>query len=570
MTRIQWLAASAASFCLAAALPATAQEGGFIQTQFRVSQSETAAAPTPAQETVAAGAALGERLAARGDAARFYAQRDGAPAWVERGRLNDAARELLDALQGAGEHGLDPDAYHLAALAQAVDGRGRVAGGYDADVDALLTDAFLLYADHLLNGRIDPAITGDNVEGGDDARDLVADLASALSRGGVQDTLEALAPQHPQYRLLQEAYLTYARAAAESSWPKIDTGDTLKPGMRDPRVPQIRARLDAEDAFAGRAAPRARTLAAPPSDAAAPEHAPDPLLYDAALEARIEAFQREHGLAVDGAVGPNTLAMLNQGPAERAEAIQLNMERWRWLPHELGERYILVNTPQYRLHAYEDGREALSMKVIVGQETRETPQFSDRIEYLVVNPNWNVPYNIATQDKLPKLRSDPGYFDRLGYSIYTESGQRVSPYDVNWSNYSRGNFPFRLVQRPGPDNALGTIKFIFPNAYNVYLHDTNDPDLFAEDARSLSSGCIRVSDPRGLARWIADADPQADMAEVQAAWDSGRTETLYLGQQVPVHVTYFTAWVGDDGDAEFYGDLYGRDRALRAALSGAS
>ena len=303
---------------------------------------------------------------------------------------------------------------------------------------------------------------------------------------------------------------------------------------------------------------------------AAPDAGADPLLYDAALQSRVEAFQRAHGLSVDGAVGPNTLAMLNQGLAERAETIQMNLERWRWLPHDLGERYLLVNAPQYRLRGYEDGRETLTMDVIVGRESRETPQFSDRMEYLVVNPNWNVPYNIATQDKLPKLRSDPGYFDRLGYVIYNANGQRVSPHSVNWNNYSRGHFPFRLVQTPGAQNALGTVKFIFPNQYNVYLHDTDDPSLFAEDARSISSGCIRVSDPRGLARWVTQGDPDLEMREVEAAWESGRTETLYLGEQIPVHIGYFTAWVGEDGKAEFYGDIYGRDRALRAGMYGAS
>ena len=209
MTRIQWLAASAAGVCLAAsAIPAAAQESGFIPAQFRVSQPEAArdGAPGPVAQVISAGTALGERLGAPGQTGRFYELRNGATVWVERGRLNSDARDLIEALQAAGEHGLDPAAYHLAALAQAVDRNGRVADGYEADVDALLTDAFMLYAGHLLNGRIEPAVSGADVEGGDEARDLAADLDAALGRAGVERTLEALAPQHPQYRMLQEAY----------------------------------------------------------------------------------------------------------------------------------------------------------------------------------------------------------------------------------------------------------------------------------------------------------------------------------------------------------------------------
>jgi murein L,D-transpeptidase YcbB/YkuD len=517
---------------------------------------------TGVQAATESGAALGVRLAARGDAARFYAMRNGAPAWTEDGRLNRQARDLIAALQGAAGHGLDPNFYHLPALAQAIDERGRIVRGREDETDAVLTDAFLIYASHLLNGHVDPAALEEDVERTVEARDLAADLNAALARDGAADLLEALAPQHPQYRLLREAYLRYAQAAAEAPWPAVDPGETLKPGMRDPRIAQVRARLDAEEAFdGGRGAGGAFATSG---------ETVDPLLYDAALQARIEAFQRDHRLKADGAIGPNTLAMLNQGLAERAEAIRMNLERWRWLPNDLGGRYLLVNAPEYRLHVYEDGREALSMDVIVGRGSRKTPQFSDRIEYLVVNPDWNVPYSIATLDKLPKLKSDPAYFERMGYEIYTESGRRVSPYDVNWSNYSRGNFPFRLRQRPGPNNALGTIKFIFPNQYNVYLHDTDSPDLFAEDALSLSSGCVRVSDPQALARWMTDGDPALSMEDVEAAWASRQTRTLNLGEQIPVHLAYFTAWASDGGHVDFYGDIYGRDATLRASLVNAS
>ncbi len=599
MTRIQRLAAGGALLSVAAAaLPAAPAYGQ----DFEVSKAPAAAeaAPSAIQQIVASGVVLGEPVSAKGDVERFYEKRDGSPAWIQRGRLSGEARELIEALQNADAHGLDPNAYHLAALSGAVDARGRVSAGQEDAVDALLTDAFMRFANHLLNGRINPESLASDVEATMEARDLVSTLSFALDRGAVADALDGLAPQHPQYAMLQDAYARYREAALNAPWPKIGEGKTLKPGMTDARVQEIRARLDAEAEFDGAAAGdepafipalfSRHTGGNAPADTASlgtsvdagdameetaagetmTAPAADPNLYDEALAARIEAFQQRHGLAVDGVVGPDTVAMLNQGLAERTQAIEMNLERWRWLPNDLGDRYLLVNTPQYRLHGYENGRETMDMDVIVGRTDRPSPQFSDQMEYIVVNPNWNVPYSIATIDKLPKLRSDPSYFDRNGYSIYNSSGQRVSPTSVNWNAYSRGNFPFRIVQKPGSNNALGTIKFIFPNQHNVYLHDTDSPQLFAENERSMSSGCIRVSDPSGLARWVTGGDPELDFGELQTAWDSGRTETLYLGEKLPVHVAYFTTWADDDGSLDFYGDIYDRDARLQAAMFGAS
>jgi murein L,D-transpeptidase YcbB/YkuD len=252
----------------------------------------------------------------------------------------------------------------------------------------------------------------------------------------------------------------------------------------------------------------------------------------------------------------------------RVAQIEINLERWRWLPVDLGQRHIIVNIPAYHLDLYEDGARVLELRVVVGKSYRRTPVFSDTMRYLVLNPYWEVPPSIAVHDKLPLLRKDPAALVAAGFRVFRGFGadaEQVDPLRVDWNSVSPRQFSYRLRQDPGPKNALGQVKFMFPNRFNVYLHDTPSRDLFAHADRSFSSGCIRVEDPVRLATAVLAGTPGWDAAALRAGLDTGQTRTVSLGRPVRVHLLYWTAWVDDDGTVEFRRDLYGRDeRVLRA------
>ena len=246
------------------------------------------------------------------------------------------------------------------------------------------------------------------------------------------------------------------------------------------------------------------------------------------------------------------------------------MRRWRWLPDDLGDAYVFVNLAGFELRAVRHGVTVESMPVIVGRPYRETPVFSDRISYMELNPYWTVPYKIATQDILPKLRSDPAYLSNNDFEVLHagSGGAPVDPTRIDWKRYGPRNFPFQLRQRPGPLNALGQIKFMFPNKYAVYLHDTPARDLFFKDVRMFSSGCIRVARPMALAQFLLEGDPVWNPDRLHREIETGKTTVIRLRRTVPVHLSYITAWVAPDGTVQFRNDVYGRDARLAAALYG--
>jgi murein L,D-transpeptidase YcbB/YkuD len=284
------------------------------------------------------------------------------------------------------------------------------------------------------------------------------------------------------------------------------------------------------------------------------------------LETAVEDFQRRTGIEIDGVVGPVTRRELNKGPAERIAQIRANLERWRWLPEELGRRHIRVNIAGFRLEARRNNNIERSHAVIVGRSYRKTPVFSDAIEYVVLNPWWNTPDRLARLDKLPDFKRDPGMVSRLGFQVLDRSGKTLDARTIRWENYSRGNFPFRLRQRPGPQNALGRVKLMFPNRHNVYLHDTPSQELFARSGRAFSSGCIRVEDALDLAQWVLEETPGWTRTEIDAALAGGRETRIDLRTGVPIHILYFTVVADSEGGLRLLNDLYQRDAGLAAAL----
>jgi murein L,D-transpeptidase YcbB/YkuD len=291
--------------------------------------------------------------------------------------------------------------------------------------------------------------------------------------------------------------------------------------------------------------------------------------FDDALDRAVRRFQEHSGLEVDGIVGRNTLAALNRTALERLHQIEVNMERWRWLPRDLGDRFIRVNIASFEVDLFEAGEHLMNMRAVVGKDYRRTPVFSDTMTYLVVNPHWNMPHTIAVEDKLPLIKKDPGYLADNNMELLRGWGAEAvaeDPLSVDWSTVTAENFRWRLRQAPGPDNALGRIKFMFPNKFNVYLHDTPSRALFGSNVRALSSGCIRLEKPVELAEYLLRADPKWTRPALLAAIEEGVEQTVRLPEPIPVHLLYCTTWVDENGTVHFRDDIYGRDRIVEDAL----
>lgn len=444
--------------------------------------------------------------------------------------------ELIETVGLAEAHGLSPADYHQTVLR---------ADGCAATLELPAADAWLRLARHLHAGRVDPHRVEPNWTASRPPVDTAALLAQALAGEGLVTVLATLAPRDAYYLALQRALPLWRERAARGDWPTIEPGPTLKPGEQGPRVRQLRERLAAEG------------LAA--------DTVEDPERYDPALEDQVRRFQTVAHLDVDGTVGPETLAELRRSPAERVEQIRINLERWRWLPDQLGERHLRVNIADFQLEARSGGRVERVHRIIVGRDLRRTPSFSASMSYLVVNPWWEVPRRLAVEDKLPLFRKDPSAVRTLGFHVVDGNGVEVDPAGIDWHALSRRHFPYRLRQAPGPQNALGRIKLMFPNRHDVYLHDTPTRGLFERSRRNFSSGCVRVEDPLALAAWVLGESAAVSAATLRRIVDAGRETTIRLLHPLPVHLQYLTAVVVD-GEVRFVHDLYGRDPPLRALL----
>lgn len=486
------------------------------------------AAPAAAQTSDPA-AVVDAFLAARGDG----------HAWVEQNEvptLNAKGAAVVRVMERAERQGLRPADYALPD-ADTPDGLDRAVS---RTLLRYLTD---LQAGRVAPKKVDPALFVFQRE-----VDGPALLETVHDAPETAKAMAELAPGNPIYRRLRRLLLDYRALAKTGGWPTVPEGPTLKPGMTDPRVSAVRRRLSAT------------------ADLTPVAGATD--LYDDALESAVRQFQRRHGLDSDGAIGAKTVTAMNVPVQERIRQIVLNMERFRWMPDDFGDDHVFVNMAGFELDYVIGGVTRLAMRVIIGRPYRETPIFSDRIRYLEFNPTWSVPAKIAAQDLLPKIKKDPSYLTSGGYELfagYQNDAPRVDPATVNWAAIPKGKFPYRLRQAPGEKNALGQVKFMFPNQFDVYLHDTPARELFAKSVRNFSSGCIRLQKPITLAEVMLAADGQ-DPHKVRSILDSKKTTRVNLKTPVPVHLTYLTAWIGEGGTVEFRDDIYGRDALLAKAL----
>jgi murein L,D-transpeptidase YcbB/YkuD len=501
----------------------------------------------------------------------FYQRRQGQPAWFDDGRIRREAEQLLELLAGLDDEGLRPADYRVPALRAALARvlRGDAPAGAGEQVELGLTWAALLAASHLRHGRLSPADVETRWRIEREQVDLPAVLSEALDGGQLEETLRRLDPDHPQFVGLLQALRRYREIAARGGWPTVPRGPVLEPGEAGDgsRLRALAQRLHAEG-FLAAIPPELRPPSAGARGEAGGDPAPARLPYSRVLADAVARFQRTRTLEVDGSLGEQTQEELNVPVERRIRQIALNVERWRWVPDDFGHAAVVVNIPGYTLDVEENRRIVRSMAVVVGEEGWETPVFSDRIELLVVNPYWNVPSSILSEEILPAVGSNPSYLAANDMEVVngaTDGAPRVSDSMV-YAAAEGGSY--RVRQRPGPRNPLGQVKFMFPNPHNIYLHDTPADHLFEEADRSASHGCIRVERPLELADYLlrgTEWTPQ----RLRAAIASGRTEEVALPTPTPVFLVYFTAAVRPDGTLELYEDIYGVDEAhARAHAAG--
>jgi L,D-transpeptidase YcbB len=490
--------------------------------------------------------AAGVPIASRNLIPRIYEARAFAPAWRSAAQIDG----LLEVIEESYLEGLDPADYHVDAVRaarNAFNDLDMLPPAERAGLDVMLTDSVIRLGYHLRFGKVDPVELDPvwNLSRDLADQDPAETIQAAIDAPSMREFARQALPRNFFYERLKAALARYRAIEADGGWPIIEPGPTLKEGTTDARIPVLAARL----------------VATGDLDAAAVNA--DDTTYTGEIVAAVRRLQARHGLTQDGAVGPATLAAMNVPVAARIEQIRVNLERARWVFDELEEDFIVVNIAGFRLYLLRGGEIVWRTRVVVGQPFRRTPVFKASMRYLVFNPTWTVPPTILRQDILPEQRRDVGYLASRGIDLIDDNGMIVDPAGVDWSN--RQGFPYRFVQRPGPNNALGRVKFMFPNEHAVYLHDTPSRDLFDRDARAFSSGCIRVENPFDLALQLLGEG--WDRARIDALVASGRMDTVFLDKPINVMLLYWTAEVDAEGRVSFLPDVYARDAAVSAGLA---
>lgn len=475
----------------------------------------------------------------------LYSTRDYSPAWDERGLV----RQLYDQVLGSVEHGLDPQDFHARQLAARLDPGGRATDPvFRADTEILCTDAIARLAVTLQFGKLNPTDLDPvwNFSRRISRQDPLSYLSSVLDSKTVADALAAVGPQNRVYRRFQRALGDYRSIMAAGGWPTVSDGPVLEPGSSGPRVEQLRRRLQ------------------PTGDLMPPDPA-DPATFDSDLEAAVRVFQTRHGIDADGKVGPRTLEELNVPVEVRVDQLRASLERMRWVFRDLPDDYIVVDIAGFHAVLYRNREPVWQTRVQVGKPYHATPVFKDELRYLEFNPTWTVPPGILRNETLPAIRKNPDYLALNGMTVLTSMGQVVDPATIDWAATATGGFPYMIRQEPGPQNALGQVKFMFPNRYMVYLHDTPSKGLFARSERAFSHGCIRIQNPFELAELLL-ADQGWDRRRIDDVVESKRTTRVDLAEPVTIMLLYWTAEVDEGGTVFFRKDIYNRDAAVIEGL----
>lgn len=477
----------------------------------------------------------------------FYTAQNNRAFWLDARGLTPRAQAALAKLASASEEGLNAELYDVAAIQRiaalpAADDESRMR--VRLSLELLMSHAILAYAEDMHAGSVRPQWK----TGADPLTEAeqLAVLTQATAAADSRAYLASLAPQTPEYTALKASYKQYQALAANGGWPAFSVGKTIKPGMSDARVASLRQILTLTGDLP------ATTTPAEPGET-----------YQGALVDAAKHFQERHGIEADGVLGSTTQQALAVPVGKRIEQMAMTLERMRWMPRDLGSRYVLVNVPGYRLRAVA-GDQQLAMKVIVGKPDTKTPMFSKEITDVILNPSWGVPGKIAVKEMLPKIRKNPGYLAKAGYTV-TENGQAVDPSTIDWSSVGHGNFSYSFRQQPGDGNALGKVKFSIPNSDNIYLHDTSQRGLFAKAERSLSHGCVRLGDPKALTEFVLKQEGWS-AEKIETAYESSASRTIRV-TPLPVHLVYWTSWVDEHGAPHFSRDIYGMDKTLLASMT---
>lgn len=474
----------------------------------------------------------------------FYQKREFAPAWIEDAKPRPQMEALTTALLKAHDEGLDPELYNVTLLEQR---RAEAAKGFltkkgfdPAEAGALdvwLTYLYMKYASDLADGLSDLAAADANWMIKAEKFDPQAHLEQAIGSNRIEESLQELTPKTRDYAALRGALAAYREIEKNGGWQPVPA-IKLKPGQKSPAVRALAARLAATRDYSG-TVPAAGQAAS----------------YTEEMQEAVKRFQGRHGLTPDGAIGPEVQAAMNVPVDARIRQIELNLERWRWLPRDLGDRHIIVNIPEMRLNVWDNGKVPLTMRVVVGTKDTQTPIFTEDMTYLVFSPYWNVPDSIAQGETLPAMMRDSQFLERNNMEIVDASGKTVQASEADFSDPTR----YRFRQKPGGQNSLGLVKFMFPNQFNVYLHDTPAESLFTRASRSFSHGCVRLEDPVALAQYVLKDQPEWTKERIQEAMNAGEETTVKLGSAIPVYLGYWTASVDPDGAPQFRKDVYGID-----------
>ncbi|MDO1451504.1 L,D-transpeptidase family protein [Rhodocytophaga aerolata] len=483
----------------------------------------------------------------------FYRHRECKPAWNNLQGPLPQADSLIAVLQAAPEEGL-LYTYFLDKLTQAEQEVIESLSGTTwpdsvqlakiAHFDFLLTGSYLTYASHLLSGKVDPDQFDVTWIAHPRKRNLAPLLEQAISTKNIKASLEQVLPAFPQYAALKQALAQYTAIAQKGGWPSLPEDKILQLGDTADMIATLRQRL---------------TLT---NDLRTSTGTTDGNIFNEELAEAVKKYQHRNGLKADGIAGKNTIAQMNISVEKRLEQIQVNLERLRWMPDTLGKQYVLVNIPEYKLRVVEERQQVLEMKVIVGREYHSTPVFRDSIEYIEFSPTWTVPLSIARNEILPMLKKDSSYLEKDGFIVYENwhsDSSQLNPYQIKWRKIKPENFTYRLVQPPGPSNPLGQVKFMFPNPLAIYLHDTPSQRLFNKKNRAFSHGCVRVSKPVALARYLLKDLANWDEQRIEKNMNRQEPKVVSLPETIPVQFIYQTAFVDEDNLVNFRKDVYGHD-----------
>jgi L,D-transpeptidase YcbB len=485
---------------------------------------------------------------------QVYRDQEERALWSKGGRPLGRAKELVASICDAAKEGLRPADYDLEGLRDAVQALKAKEHAEPKDIatlDIRLTATMLAFGTDLLGGRLDPRTVDDGWYLRARRSSVDSTLRVAFRKEGFPDMLDDLRPRQKEYQELVEALKDYRELARKGGWPKVPDGKPLARGARGERVAALRERL--------------RTT----GDLDAPKDA-EPI-FDDKVAAAVARFRVRHGLPPDSVVDRATLSGLNVPVDARILQIEVNLDRYRWLPAEFEKRYLLVNIPDFHLYAYQGGRQKFEQRVIVGDEYQNaTPVFADSMTYLVFRPEWNVPSSILVNEMLPKLREDIYDLAKHGFEVVDTQADTVvrDLSSIDWEDVDTADLPYRVRQKSGESNSLGLVKFMFPNRFNIYLHDTPSRKLFDQPIRTLSHGCVRVEKPVELANWVLDGQGDWDEKMIQAAMEdpkAPRGQTVSLERPVPVYILYLTTFMRE-GELHFRNDPYGKDRRAMSRL----